>query len=60
MLTILDSDSQPELGTQDGHFEQFARIDGGLLAWHFVLRDAQGEGIASVDKAFRGIGREVS
>lgn len=59
VLTTLDSDPQPEVTTPEVHFNQFARVDEGLWAWHFVLRDAQGEGIASVNRAFRGFGREV-
>lgn len=58
VLTALGSDLQPER-TLEAHFNQFARIDEGLWAWHFVLRDVQGEGIASVNRAFRGFGREV-
>ena len=50
---------QPELTTPEVHFNQFARVDEGLWAWYFVLRDAQGEGVASVNRAFRGLGREV-
>jgi len=61
VLTPLGSDPrpQPELTTPEVHFNQFARVDEGLWAWHFVLRDAQGEGIASVSRAFRGLGREI-
>lgn len=59
VLTPLNSDPQPELATPEAHFNQFARVDEGLWAWHFVLRDAQGQGIATVDRAFRGLGREV-
>jgi len=50
---------QPELTAPDVHFNQFARVDEGFWAWHFVLRDAQGEGIANVNRAFRGFGREI-
>lgn len=60
VLTTVGSDPQPESTTSEAHFNQFARVDEGLWAWHFVLRDAQGEGIASVNRAFRGFGREVS
>ncbi|KAH0830454.1 Scramblase-domain-containing protein [Lanmaoa asiatica] len=59
VLTTLGSDSQPEPTTPETHFDQFARVDEGLWAWNFVLRDAQGEGIASVNRAFRGFGREI-
>lgn len=58
VLTTLGSDPQPEPALE-AHFNQLARIDEGLWAWHFVLRDAQGEGIASVNRVFRGFGREV-
>ncbi|KIJ69579.1 hypothetical protein HYDPIDRAFT_179335 [Hydnomerulius pinastri MD-312] len=50
---------QPEPTPSEAHFDQFARIDEGLWAWHFVLRNAQMEGIASVSRAFRGFGREI-
>ncbi|KAG8217391.1 Scramblase [Butyriboletus roseoflavus] len=59
VLTTLTSNPQPEPTTPETHFNQFARVDEGLWAWHFVLRDAQGEGIASVNRAFRGFGREI-
>ncbi|KAG9318326.1 Scramblase-domain-containing protein [Chiua virens] len=58
-LTILGSDLEPERTPREAHFQQFARVDEGLWAWYFVLRDAQGEGIASVNRAFRGFGREI-
>lgn len=41
-------------------FVQFAKIDAGLLAWHFILEDARAQEIASVERGFRGFGREVS
>lgn len=54
------SDPQPEPDAADDvRFQQFARIDEGLLAWHFRLRDARGGELASVNRAFRGFGREV-
>ncbi|KAN0075268.1 Scramblase domain containing protein [Tylopilus felleus] len=59
VLTTLDSDPQPEVTAPEVHFNQFARVDEGLWAWHFVLRDAQGQGMASIDRAFRGFGREI-
>ncbi|KAF8123970.1 Scramblase-domain-containing protein [Boletus edulis] len=59
VLTTLGSDPQPEPTTPEVHFNQFARVDQGLWAWHFILRDAQGEGIASINRAFRGFGREI-
>lgn len=59
VLTTLGSDPQPEPTPLENHFNQFARIDEGLWAWYFVLRGAQGEGLASVSRAFRGFGREV-
>lgn len=40
-------------------FTQFAKIDEGLWAWNFALRDEQGDEIASVNRQFRGFGREV-
>lgn len=59
MLTAPGPNPQPQPSTHETHFNQFARVDEGLWAWHFVLRDAQGEGIASINRAFRGFGREV-
>ncbi|KAF9239583.1 Scramblase-domain-containing protein [Melanogaster broomeanus] len=58
-VLALASDPQPEPTPSEAHFNQFARVDEGLWAWHFVLRDARGEGIASVSRAFRGFGREI-
>jgi hypothetical protein len=56
------SQPQPEPAEEEiaSKFTQFARIDQGFLAWHFNLVDARKEVIASVDRAFRGFGREVS
>lgn len=59
VLTPVGSDPEPEPNRREAHFNQIARVDEGLWAWHFVLRDAQGRGIASVSRAFRGFGREV-
>jgi hypothetical protein len=36
-----------------------AKVDAGFFAWHFRLLDENGNQIASIDRAFRGIGREV-
>ncbi|KAJ3533584.1 hypothetical protein NM688_g7263 [Phlebia brevispora] len=44
---------------QSESFRQLAKIDQGFLAWHFTLLDARGEEIASVDRTFRGFGREI-
>ncbi|KAH7889834.1 Scramblase-domain-containing protein [Phlebopus sp. FC_14] len=57
-LTALSS-PQPELTPLEAHFNQFALVDEGLWAWHFVLKDARGEGIASIGRAFKGLGREI-
>ena len=38
---------------------QFASIEGGLLAWEFVLRDAAGGVLALVDRNFQGFGKEL-
>ncbi|TDL27301.1 Scramblase-domain-containing protein [Rickenella mellea] len=40
-------------------FHQFARVDGGLWAWNFSLRDVSNREIASVNREFRGLGREI-
>lgn len=37
---------------------QFAAIDGGLLAWEFVLKDAKGGTLALIDRNFSGFGKE--
>lgn len=41
------------------NFYQVAKVDAGFFAWHFRLLDENGNQIASIDRAFRGIGREV-
>jgi len=51
------SEAQPEPDTEV--FTQLAKIDEGFLAWHFFLRDARGQEIASIRRAFRGFGREL-
>jgi hypothetical protein len=51
------SESQPE--PEPDRFAQFAKIDEGFWAWHFTLRDARGEELASISRAFRGFGREI-
>lgn len=56
---ILSVADEPQPEPEPEMFQQFARIDGGLLAWHFALRDAQGQAIANVNRTFRGFGREV-
>ena len=56
-ILSLASDPQPEPETESYH--QMAKIDEGFLAWGFTLRDALGKEMASVSRAFRGIGREV-
>lgn len=37
---------------------QFARIDGGLLAWEFELLDEKGNTVALIDRNFSGFGKE--
>ncbi|OJT14600.1 Phospholipid scramblase family protein [Trametes pubescens] len=56
---ILSTLNEPQPEPEPDLFNQFARIDGGFLAWHFSLMAAQGEAIASVNRAFRGFGREL-
>ncbi|KAI6043140.1 Scramblase-domain-containing protein, partial [Pisolithus marmoratus] len=51
------TDSEPEYPRVQ--FKQFARIDEGLLAWNFLVKNADGEGIATIQRAFRGFGREA-
>ncbi|CAL1704975.1 unnamed protein product [Somion occarium] len=55
----LASDPQPEPELNEETFYQFARIDEGLWAWDFSLKDARGVEIASVNRTFRGFGREL-
>uniref|UniRef100_A0A7S1EU82 Phospholipid scramblase n=1 Tax=Timspurckia oligopyrenoides TaxID=708627 RepID=A0A7S1EU82_9RHOD len=39
--------------------QQFASIDGGLLAWDFNLESETGSRIASINKDFTGLAREI-
>ncbi|GMK54974.1 hypothetical protein CspeluHIS016_0200300 [Cutaneotrichosporon spelunceum] len=41
------------------YMDQFARIDGGLLAWDFWLTDDDGRVLATINKNFTGFGREM-
>lgn len=50
----------PDAGNPEQTFYQVAKVDAGLLAWHFRLLDESGNVIARIDRTFRGIGREVS
>ncbi|KAI0831471.1 Scramblase-domain-containing protein [Trametes gibbosa] len=56
---ILSTLNEPQPEPEPELFHQFAKIDGGFLSWHFNLSDAQGQAIASVNRAFRGFGREI-
>ncbi|KAI0065482.1 Scramblase-domain-containing protein [Artomyces pyxidatus] len=56
---VLSKVDEPQPEPDQDRYSQFARIDEGFWAWHFTLRGAQGEEIASVNRAFRGFGREV-
>ena len=56
---ILSLADEPQPEPEPEMFTQIARIDGGLLAWEFILRDATGQPIANVHRAWRGFGREV-
>ena len=58
-ILSLASDPQPEPEPDDEVFKQVAEIDEGLWAWDFSLRDANGVEFASVNRTFRGLGREV-
>ncbi|ORY34718.1 Scramblase-domain-containing protein [Naematelia encephala] len=40
-------------------FSQFARIDSGLWAWDFWLKDRDDRLVASINRNFRGLGREL-
>ncbi|KAH9997250.1 Scramblase-domain-containing protein [Russula vinacea] len=53
------SEPQPEPEPEPDRFSQFAKIDEGFWAWHFTLRGSRGEELASINRAFRGFGREI-
>ncbi|ORX37703.1 Scramblase-domain-containing protein [Kockovaella imperatae] len=40
-------------------FSQFARIDGGFWAWDFWLKNKDDQLVASINRNFRGLGREL-
>lgn len=40
-------------------FRQFAKVDSGFLAWDFWLKDKDDRLLASINRNFRGIGREL-
>ncbi|WVQ66057.1 uncharacterized protein L199_004235 [Kwoniella botswanensis] len=40
-------------------FKQFAKVDSGFLAWDFWLKDRDDRLVASINRNFRGIGREL-
>ncbi|KAK8849684.1 hypothetical protein IAR55_005019 [Kwoniella newhampshirensis] len=40
-------------------FKQFAKIDSGFLAWDFWLKDRDDRLVASINRNFRGLGREL-
>ncbi|KAI0328535.1 Scramblase-domain-containing protein [Cubamyces sp. BRFM 1775] len=56
---ILSLVNEPQPEPETDLFNQVAKIDEGILAWHFTLKDAYGQGIANVNRAFRGFGREL-
>lgn len=59
-IRVLTPISEPEPeDPSEPHFEQFARIDEGLWAWKFTARNVNGDGIATISRAFRGFGREI-
>ncbi|KLT46306.1 Scramblase-domain-containing protein, partial [Cutaneotrichosporon oleaginosum] len=47
------------VGGGDNYMDQFARIDGGFLAWDFWLTDADGRLLATINRNFTGFGREI-
>ncbi|KAH8106761.1 Scramblase-domain-containing protein [Cristinia sonorae] len=53
------SDPQPEPEPEPATFHQFGRIDEGLLAWDFTLKDGSGHEIASISRSWRGFAREI-
>ncbi|KAG2139334.1 Scramblase-domain-containing protein [Suillus clintonianus] len=56
---ILSTTSEPQPEPPTDSFTQFSKIDEGLWAWHFNMLDARGAPIATVNRAFRGFGREI-
>ncbi|KAG6874269.1 hypothetical protein C0995_001494 [Termitomyces sp. Mi166 len=56
---ILSTASEPQPEPETSIFTQFAKVDMGLLSWHFRLFDGRSDEIAYIDRAFRGFGREV-
>ncbi|WVQ79166.1 hypothetical protein IAT38_001262 [Cryptococcus sp. DSM 104549] len=40
-------------------FKQFAKVDSGFLAWDFWLKDRDDRLVASINRNFRGLGREM-
>jgi hypothetical protein len=58
-LALTMNRSQHNPLDQDISFEQFANVDSPILAWHFLLHGRDGAALASIDRAFRGFGREV-
>ncbi|KAK1224462.1 hypothetical protein PQX77_012636 [Marasmius sp. AFHP31] len=58
-LRILSTVDEPQPEPELSVFSQFAKVDGGFLAWSFSLRDARDEEIAFISREFRGFGREI-
>ena len=56
---ILSKISEPQPEPESDRFSQFAKIDEGFWAWHFTVRGSRGEELASINRAFRGFGREI-
>lgn len=54
-----DISDVPAQSKNKSTYYQIAKVDAGLLAWNFKVLDEHAEEIASVDRAFRGFGREV-
>lgn len=44
---------------RDQDFEQFARIDSPFLSWDFYATDCEGKPMASINRNWAGIGREL-
>lgn len=47
------------LSRESETFRQFAKVDSGFLAWDFWLKDKDDRLLASINRNFRGIGREL-
>ncbi|GBE82046.1 Phospholipid scramblase family protein [Sparassis crispa] len=52
-------DEKRRILSKDDLFKQVARVDEGFWAWDFTIQDSRGEEMATVNRRFRGFGREL-